>query len=168
MRKSNVRKNKKPGDKKQREKQLSFEFKVLSHGKRQQSSQKKHLSIVKEQKPKRNKQRKQPVIRLLPKEEKELNLKPVFLSVKGEDRGTESLSELLKTPLVKSSSEKDLFFGNLITVEELAVVLGLAPQTIRNWVAQRKLPFVKFGRRNLFLKESLRRWLNQKEKPQWQ
>ena len=61
-----------------------------------------------------------------------------------------------------------LFFDNLITVEELAVVFGLAPQTIRNWVAQGKLPYVKIGKRNMFLTGSLQEWLNQKEEPQWQ
>ena len=60
-----------------------------------------------------------------------------------------------------------LFFGNLITVEELAVIFGLAPQTIRNWVALGKIPYVKIGRRNMFLKGSLQKWLHQKEKPQW-
>ena len=60
-----------------------------------------------------------------------------------------------------------LFFDNLITVEELAVIFGLAPQTIRNWVAQGKLPYVKVGKRNLFLTRSLQKWLNQKEEPQW-
>ena len=62
----------------------------------------------------------------------------------------------------------DLLFDNLITVEELAVVFGLAPQTIRNWVALGKLPYVKVGKRNLFLKGSLQEWLNRKEKSQWQ
>ena len=60
-----------------------------------------------------------------------------------------------------------VFFENLITVEELAVVFGLAPQTIRNWVAQGKLPYVKVGKRNWFLVGSLQKWLNQKEIPQW-
>ena len=61
-----------------------------------------------------------------------------------------------------------LFFDNLITVEELAVIFGLAPQTIRNWVVQGKLSYVKIGKRNMFLTGSLQKWLNQKEKPQWQ
>ena len=60
------------------------------------------------------------------------------------------------------------FFDNLITVEELAVVFGLAPQTIRNWVAQKKLPYVKIGKRNMFLVGSLQKWLDRKEIPQWQ
>lgn len=59
-------------------------------------------------------------------------------------------------------------FDNLITVEELAVIFGLAPQTIRNWVALGKLPYVKIGKRNLFLKGSVQEWLNRKEQPQWQ
>ncbi len=61
-----------------------------------------------------------------------------------------------------------MLFDNLITVEELAVIFGLAPQTIRNWVAQGKLPRVKLGKRNWFLTGSLQEWLNKKEKPQWQ
>ncbi len=67
-----------------------------------------------------------------------------------------------------SRSDKDLLFDNLITVEELAVIFRLAPQTIRNWVAQGKLPYIKIGRRNLFLTRSLQEWLNRKEKSQWQ
>ena len=63
---------------------------------------------------------------------------------------------------------KAVFFDNLITVEELAVIFGLAPQTIRNWVALGKLPYVKLGKRNMFLKGSLQEWLNRKEKSQWQ
>ena len=61
-----------------------------------------------------------------------------------------------------------MLFDNLLTVEELAVIFGLAPQTIRNWVAQGKLPRVKLGKRNWFLTGSVQEWLNQKEKPQWQ
>ena len=66
------------------------------------------------------------------------------------------------------TSEEATLFDNLITTEELAVILGLAPQTIRNWVALGKLPYVKVGRRNLFLGRSLREWLNRKEEPQWE
>ena len=65
------------------------------------------------------------------------------------------------------NSEGALLFDNLITVEELAVIFGLAPQTIRNWVALGKLPYVKIGRRNMFLERSLQKWLNRKEEPQW-
>ena len=57
---------------------------------------------------------------------------------------------------------------DLLTVEELAVIFGLAPQTIRNWVARGKLPHVKIGRRNLFLMRSIKRWLNRKEEPLWE
>jgi len=59
-------------------------------------------------------------------------------------------------------------FDDLLTVEELAVIFGLAPQTIRNWVALRKIPYVKIGRRRFFQKRSMQEWLNQKEEPQWQ
>ena len=60
------------------------------------------------------------------------------------------------------------FFDNLITVEELAVIFGLAPRTIRNWIARREIPHVKIGRRNFLQKRSVQKWLNQKEEPRWQ
>ena len=66
------------------------------------------------------------------------------------------------------SSEGARFFDNLITTEELAVFFGLAPQTIRNWVTQGKLPYVKIGKRNMFLRRSVQEWINRKEEPQWQ
>ena len=68
-------------------------------------------------------------------------------------------------------SEGARFFDNrinVITVEELAVLFGLAPQTIRNWVALGKLPYVKIGKRNMFLQRSVQEWINRKEEPQWQ
>ena len=80
--------------------------------------------------------------------------------------------EQLKIKLAGSSSrsdkKSDVFFDNLISVEELAVIFRLAPQTIRNWVALRKIPYVKLGRRHFFQQGSLKRWLNQKEEPLWQ
>ena len=82
------------------------------------------------------------------------------------------LSKLKKKTKLKrtdklSLSKKDMLFENLITVEELAVIFRLAPQTIRNWVALGKLPYVKIGKRHWFLKRSVQEWLHRKEKPQW-
>ena len=62
-----------------------------------------------------------------------------------------------------SDNKSGLFFDNLISVEELAVIFRLAPQTIRNWVALGKIPHVKLGRRHFFQQGSLKRWLNKKE-----
>ena len=61
----------------------------------------------------------------------------------------------------------DSLFDNLISVEELAVIFRTAPQTIRNWVAHGKIPYIQVGRRYLFQRSSLQQWLNQKEIPQW-
>jgi len=59
--------------------------------------------------------------------------------------------------------EREPFFERLITVEEFAGALGLAPQTIRNWVAMRKVPYLKIGGRTRFRRESLEAWLAQQE-----
>ena len=67
----------------------------------------------------------------------------------------------------KPSRPSGLIFDNLISVEELAVTFGLAPQTIRNWIALGKIPHVKIGKKWFFLRGSVQEWLNQKEEPQW-
>lgn len=59
--------------------------------------------------------------------------------------------------------QTDTFFEKLLTVEELAEALGLAPQTIRNWVALRKIPFLRIGGKTRFRKRSIEMWLEQKE-----
>ena len=59
-------------------------------------------------------------------------------------------------------------FDNLITVEELATIFRVTPQTIRNWVARGKIPHIQIGRRNLFQKGSIQKWLNQQEEPLWE
>ncbi|MDE0092588.1 MAG: helix-turn-helix domain-containing protein [Oligoflexia bacterium] len=84
------------------------------------------------------------------------------------DLSKKSSESKLKESACASKQVQTVFFDNLITVEELAVVFRLAPQTIRNWVAQGKLPYVKIGKRNMFLIGSLQRWLNRKEKSLWQ
>ena len=56
-----------------------------------------------------------------------------------------------------------LLFDNLINVENVAEVLGVAPKTIRKWVSIRFIPFVRVGRRVMFRPKSIELWLNQKE-----
>ena len=55
------------------------------------------------------------------------------------------------------------FFDNLIDVENVAEVLGVAPKTIRKWVCIRFIPFVRVGRRVMFRPKSIELWLNRKE-----
>ena len=167
-----MRKNDTQKDKKQGERQLNFEFAILSSEKQKHSPLKQHLSGKKEYKSKQKNQKIQSVKELLPQERKELKLKTLSL----EGVKTEGLS-LKETPLALRSPEREtsqesfpsgeLFFENLISVEELAAIFRLAPQTIRNWVAQGKLPYVKIGKRNWFFRRSLQEWLNRKEEPQW-
>lgn len=55
----------------------------------------------------------------------------------------------------------------LLSVEELAGELGLAPKTVRNYVARREIPFVRIGRRTMFRLESIEAWLDRKERKPW-
>ena len=87
-------------------------------------------------------------------------------NVKSLEKGAKRY-KLKKAGCSSCFDNSDQFFDNLISVEELAVVFGLAPQTIRNWIALGKIPYVKIGRRNLFQKRSVQEWLNRKEKSQW-
>ena len=59
-------------------------------------------------------------------------------------------------------------FENLITVEELAGVLGIAPKTLRNWVSMRSIPFLRVGRKTRFRRRSIEAWLTRKETKSWQ
>ena len=155
------------------ERQLSLELKVLSSGKRQNSSLKKHLSSKKEQKPKQKNSKSLSVSRLLPKTKKELKLKTLSLESNTQEKKISGINALKENaPEVKIQREKfpskGLLIDNLITIEELAVILRLAPQTIRNWMALGKIPYVRIGRRSFFQQRSLQKWLNRKEEPQWQ
>ena len=62
-----------------------------------------------------------------------------------------------------SGSKKNLFFDNLITVDELASAFGLSPKTIRNWVARRDIPFVRIKGKTFFLRGSIEEWIKRKE-----
>ena len=65
------------------------------------------------------------------------------------------------------SDNSDEFFDNLITVETTAEALGVAPKTIRKWVAIRVIPFVRIGHRIMFRPKSLELWLTRKEEKPW-
>lgn len=48
--------------------------------------------------------------------------------------------------------------NELWSAEQAAAFLHKAPSTIRKWVKQRRIPFVKIGGENLFDPASLREW----------
>ena len=60
--------------------------------------------------------------------------------------------------------KEDVFFDNLITIHQLSRAFGVAPKTLKKWVALRQIPFVKVGRKTLFRQKSLETWLQRKEK----
>ena len=107
----------------------------------------------------------------LSKFKKEFRLKSLSLEgVKTERSSLKKTPPYVRSPKRKTSKEsfpRELLFENLITVEELAVIFGLAPQTIRNWIALGKIPHVKVGKKWFFLRGSVQEWLNQKEEPRW-
>ena len=98
------------------------------------------------------------------------NKEQLSLLTGGDILGLPQVKQRLKIQKAGSpsrSGKSDPLFENLITVEELAVIFGLAPQTIRNWIALGKIPHVKVGKKWFFLRGSVQEWLNQKEEPQW-
>ena len=99
------------------EKQLSFEFNILSSGKQQYTSVRKHLSSKKEIEPKQENQRGQLVIELLPKVKEEFKLKA--LSLEGVKTEKNTLKET--SPNGHSPKEEKLFENqiHLISVKLL-------------------------------------------------
>ena len=57
----------------------------------------------------------------------------------------------------------DPLIENLVTVEELAGAIGVAPKTVRNWVALRQIPFLRIGGKTRFRRRSIEAWLERKE-----
>ena len=146
------------------EKQLSFGLKILSSGKQQYSSLKKHLSSKKEEEPRQKNQEKQLVSGMLPKTEKELKLDLDFLSLEGVKTEENTLE---KTSPFEQSPKEEQFFENLISVKTVAEMLGIVPKTIHNWVYLHKIPYVKVGQKVMFRPKSLKAWLNRKEAKSW-
>jgi len=55
--------------------------------------------------------------------------------------------------------------NRLLTYEELAEVLQVSPGTLRNWVSQEFIPFVKVGRVVRFDPETINRWIRKRSNP---
>jgi len=47
----------------------------------------------------------------------------------------------------------------LLTLEEVAARLRVAPGTLRNWVSAKRIPVVKLGTRCLFDPREIERWI---------
>ena len=71
--------------------------------------------------------------------------------------------KLKKAGSPSRSVKSDVFFDNLITIEELAGCIGVSQKTIRNWVALRSIPFLRIGRKTFFCFEKLDKWFQTKE-----
>lgn len=69
---------------------------------------------------------------------------------------------------MKPTNSKNSHEINLLSIEETANILRVAPQTIRNWIAQRRFPHMRIGRANLISKKQLISWLEKKEVKTWE
>jgi excisionase family DNA binding protein len=54
----------------------------------------------------------------------------------------------------------------LLSVKELAILLGVHRVTIYDWVSQRMIPFVKVGARTMFDPREIERWLRERSFPE--
>lgn len=54
----------------------------------------------------------------------------------------------------------------LLNIDEAAEYTGLKKNTLYSWVCQRRVPFVKCGRRTLFDIKDLERWIEDKKIPE--
>jgi excisionase family DNA binding protein len=53
----------------------------------------------------------------------------------------------------------------ILTVEQLADMLGVTPYTVRQWAREHKLPTLRLGKYWRFRESSIRQWLADQEKP---
>lgn len=47
-----------------------------------------------------------------------------------------------------------------LSLIQAAPVLGVSPYTVRSWVRERRIPFFRCGRRLVFSRQELERWLS--------
>ena len=138
------------------EKQLSFNLEGHAPGK-----VKNHPDISK--RASRKKLQEQWISELLTNSEKKLKLKSLSLEQSFKEKQFSEVTLLKKNFPERQTLKKERFSDNLINVENVAEVLGVAPKTIRKWVSIRFIPFVRVGRRVLFRPKSIELWLNRKE-----
>ena len=139
------------------EKQLSLGLESFSTGTlKDRASWKKHLSSKRHEKPR------QPINKLLPKKEKELNLKS--LSLKGVTTEENTLKKALPTV---HSSKKEKFFDNrihkLLSTKEASGLLGVSENALRILVCRKKVKAYKLGSRLKFKHTDLASCLQKKE-----
>lgn len=65
-------------------------------------------------------------------------------------------------------ARKLLFDNEILTVQELAGLLGKKPKTIQNMVSKRELPFTRAAGTTIFLRSSIMDWLKRNEVKPWQ
>jgi len=53
----------------------------------------------------------------------------------------------------------------LINIDDAARFLGLQPSTLRRWIYEKRIGYVKLGRRVLFRKEVIEQLIRDSEKP---
>lgn len=61
---------------------------------------------------------------------------------------------------------RDTTIGSLWDTRTLAKKLGVAEQTIRKWVWERRIPSVKIGGRRMFERDEIERWINENRRPE--
>jgi len=139
------------------EKQLSLGLESFSTGTlKNRASWKKHLSS------KRHKKPRQPINELLPKKEKEFNLKALSLKGVKTEKNT-----LKKTPPDVRSSKEELLFLNriykLLSTKEASGLLGVSENALRILVCRKKIKAYKLGSRLKFKHSDLADCLQKKE-----
>jgi excisionase family DNA binding protein len=55
----------------------------------------------------------------------------------------------------------------LLSIKQAAEALGVCPRTLYNLRKRRKIPFVQLGRRVLFPKAELERWIREQAERKW-
>lgn len=85
--------------------------------------------------------------------------------IREEEQGEKKREQLVEAGKggAKAVRMGEQFFERLMTVEDLADAFGFAPQTVRNWVSLRQIPFISLGGKTRFRRRSVEAWLERKE-----